>query len=357
MAEISVVEEQRVVIKFLLKLGKKNSEIIESLQQVFGEVVLCKSSIYEWIKKFQGGLTSVKDVVRSGRPATSRNEENVALIRTKIYGDRRLTCRELSDDSGLSIGSVHTILSKDLGMRRVSAKFVPRLLSDDQKAGRVTVCREWQEMQASDPDFIDSLITGDESWVYGYDPETKTQSSQWKSPNSPRPKKARMSRSRIKTMLVTFFDSRGLVHREYLPEGASVTAIVYIEILRRLKDSVRRKRPERYRANSWRLHHDNAPAHRAQKTKEWLTKNGVVVVEHPPYSPDLAPNDFYLFPKTKSTLKGERFMDIADIQANTDRVLRGLKVEDFRYCMSKWQERWQRCIDCDGEYFEGDPHV
>ena len=176
------------MIKFLLKLGKKNSEIIESLQQVFGEVVLCKSSIYEWIKKFRGGLTSVKDVVRSGRPATSRNE-NVALIHTKIYGDRRLTCRELSDDSGLSIGSVHTILSNDLGMRGVTAKFVPRLLSDDQKAGRVTVCREWQEMQASDPDFIDSLMTGDESWVYGYDPETKARSSQWKSANSPHPKK------------------------------------------------------------------------------------------------------------------------------------------------------------------------
>ena len=131
------------MIKFLLKLEKKNSEIIENLQCVFGEVFLCKSSIYEWIKNFQGGLTSVKDVVRSGRPATSGNEENVVLI----YGNKRLTCRELSDDSGLSIRSVHNILSNDLGMRRVSAKFVPRLLSDDQKAGRVTVCRELQEMQ------------------------------------------------------------------------------------------------------------------------------------------------------------------------------------------------------------------
>jgi histone-lysine N-methyltransferase SETMAR len=66
------------------------------------------------------------------------------------------------------------------------------------------------------------IITGDESWVYGYDPETKWQSSQWKSPSSPRQKKARMSHRSTKTMLIVFFDIRGIVHREFVPQGQTV---------------------------------------------------------------------------------------------------------------------------------------
>lgn len=356
MADFSVHEEQRCVIKFLVKTENKPKKICEKLQEAFGDAAVSQSVVYEWVKRFKEGQTSLRDNARSGRPSTSRNESNVNLIREKIYQDRRLTVRELATETGLSQGSVHSILTEDLRMRRVVAKFVPKLLTVDQKANRVRICTEWKEFQEADSDFIHSIITGDESWVYGYDPETKLQSSQWRSPRSPRPKKARMSRSRVKTLLVTFFDSKGLVHREYLPEGTTVSATIYIQILRRLKDSVRRKRPERYRANSWRLHHDNAPAHTALKTREWLTKNGVFVIEHPAYSPDLAPNDFYLFPKTKSSLKGQRFEDIDRIKSNTDDVLKRLQQEDFQYCMDKWQKRWDQCITANGEYFEGDPH-
>ena len=76
-------------------------------------------------------------------------------------------------------------------MRHISARFVPRLLSDDQKALHVSVCREIKQQARDDPNFISNIITGDETWVYGYDPETKQQSSHWKLPNSPRPKNAR----------------------------------------------------------------------------------------------------------------------------------------------------------------------
>ena len=89
-----------------------------------------------------------------------------------------------------------------------------------------------------DPEFIKTIITGDETWVYGYDPETKFQSSQWKYPESPRPKKARQVRSNVKVMLTCFFDSRGIVHHEYAPEGQTINKEYYLEILRRLRDAV-----------------------------------------------------------------------------------------------------------------------
>jgi hypothetical protein len=72
-------------------------------------------------------------------------------------------------------------------MRRISALFVPRLLTDYQKALRVSVWRELKQQARDETNFISNIITGDETWVYGYEPETKQQSSQWKSPNSPRP--------------------------------------------------------------------------------------------------------------------------------------------------------------------------
>jgi histone-lysine N-methyltransferase SETMAR len=82
------------------------------------------------------------------------------------------------------------ILSDELNMRHIAAKFVPRLLSNDQKEHCVAICPELKEQIENDPVFISTIITGDESWVYGYDPETKQQSSQWKMPNSLRPKKS-----------------------------------------------------------------------------------------------------------------------------------------------------------------------
>ena len=98
-------------------------------------------------------------------------------------------------------------------MRRVSAKFIPKLLSGEQKQHRLQVAQELINRSENDADLLNSVITGDESWVYGYDPETKDQSSQWKSPGSPRPKKTRQSRSNVKTMMVVFFDSTGIVHQ------------------------------------------------------------------------------------------------------------------------------------------------
>ena len=87
-------------------------------------------------------------------------------------------------------------------------------------------------------------MTGDESWINGYDPETKQQSSQWKGPMSPRPKKGRQVRSKTKVMLLAFFDSEGIVHHEYAPDGQTINKEFYVEVLRRLRESVRRKRPE-----------------------------------------------------------------------------------------------------------------
>ena len=94
------------------------------------------------------------------------------------------------------------------------------------------VAQDLLDTTSTDPEFLNTVITGDESWVYGYDLETKAQSLQWKHPKSPRLKKVRQVQSKIKVMLTVFFDIHGIVHHEYAPVGQTVTKVYYQQILR-----------------------------------------------------------------------------------------------------------------------------
>ena len=155
-------------------------------------------------------------------------------------------------------------------MHRVSAKFVPRLLTDDNKENRVEISQELLVNANGNEDFLKNIITGHETWVYGYDIETKIQ---WMGKGSPRPKKVQMSRSKIKLMLAVFFDLKGIVHHEFVPRGQMVNKQLYQEVLARLRDAVRRKRPELWGNQTWMLHHDNALARSSFLIRSYLAKH------------------------------------------------------------------------------------
>lgn len=349
------ITEQRACIKFCFKIGKNATETFELIKLAFGDVSLSRCVIFDWFKRFKEGRISIEDDHRPGRPSASKTNDTITLVRNKIRYDRRLTVREVANEVGISIGTCHSILSDELGMKRVSAKLVPKLLTVEQMEHRIEVCLELKNRVSNDPSFITSIITGDETWVYGYDPETKVQSSQWKTANSPRPKKCRQVRSNIKAMLIVFFDFFGLVHYEFVPTGQTINQVFYKQVLERLREKVRRKRPEVWKSKSWFLHHDNAPAHSALSIREFLASKNIPVVPHPPYSPDLAPCDFFLFPRLKCTLKGHRFEDVNETIDNATQELKAITTEEIQRCFKKWQDRWDHCIEAKGHYFEGDP--
>jgi len=196
------------------------------------------------------------------------------------------------------------------------------------------------------------IITGDETWVYGYDPETKRQSSQWKSADSPRPKKAHQVQSKVKVMLIVFFDMEGIVHYEYVPQGQTVNQQFYLQVLKCLRLAVSHKRPQKWVVGAWALHHDNAPAHTAHSIQVFLASHGIPVVQQPPYSPDMAPFDFWLFPQLKTVVKGKRFEDIDAIKKNATSMLNTIPKDSFKKCFQQWQDRWKQCVSLQGEYFE-----
>ena len=120
---------------------------------------------------------SVAEDPRFGRPSTSTNDDHVETVRAVIRGNRRLTVREVAAEEGISIGSCHQIFTEKLQMCLVSAKFMPHLMSDDQKENHVKISQELLGNANGNENFLTNIITGDKTWVYGYDVETKMQSS------------------------------------------------------------------------------------------------------------------------------------------------------------------------------------
>ena len=131
--------------------------------------------------------------------------------------------------------TVRKILTENLDMRKLCAKIVPKELTREEKQRRVTICRDLFERQDH---ILGHVITGDETWVYQYDPERKRQSAQCKTANSPRRKKIPLVEIKSKIMLVTFFDIRGIVHYKFLPTGQTVNQVYYWVVLESLREKV-----------------------------------------------------------------------------------------------------------------------
>jgi len=129
------------------------------LQEAFGDNAMSQSKIFLLYKRFKDGRTSVNDDERSGRPSTNTTQENIAKVRKVILADCRQTIHDVCEIVGLSYGTVQHILVDNLNMRCISARFGPRLLSDDEKALRVSVCRELKQQAKDNPNFTSNIIT------------------------------------------------------------------------------------------------------------------------------------------------------------------------------------------------------
>ena len=160
------------------------------LQTAFGASCMNRASVFEWHKRFKEGRESVRDDEMCGRSKEINTPELIGQIKNFMDKDHHVSIETISAQFDVSVGTVHTIIRKELKMGKICAKFVPRVLREDQKERRHD-SREMVKLINSDPAVLDALATGDESWICCYDPETKRQSSQWKHAGSPRPKKAR----------------------------------------------------------------------------------------------------------------------------------------------------------------------
>ncbi|UYV64906.1 hypothetical protein LAZ67_3002365 [Cordylochernes scorpioides] len=234
--------KQRICIEFCVKLQISASETFKMLNKAFPNDAPKITTVFEWHSRFKAGRISIEDDPRQGRPKFQRTDEN------------------LEQDRGISKTTIGRIVTEDLKLKKTPAKFIPRFLTNEQKLCRLATCEDMMEMTRTDPEWKDKIITGDETWVYGYDPETKPQSAEW---------------------------------REHLMTS-------------------------------------------------FLAKNGTQILLQPPYFPDIAPNDFFLFPKLKAVLKGRHFDTRDDIIEKSPLALKSIPKEAYKNCSDNWEKRW-RC--------------
>jgi hypothetical protein len=147
--------------------------------------------------------------------------------------------------------------------------------------------------------------------------------------------KTRQVRSNVNVMLTFFFDIEDVGHYEFLCQGQTVNRWYYLKVLKRLRENVRRERRQLWRNNSWFLFHDNAPAHASLLIRDYLANMNTTGLPQPPYSPDLASADFFLFLKLKSTFKGRRFQTIQEINKNLQTELGAIPKKAYQDCFQK----------------------
>jgi len=151
-------------------------------------------------------------------------------------------------------------------------------------------------------------------------------------------------------MLVIFFDWQGVIHKEFVPEGETINTVYYKGVMERLLNRIRHVRPGMCESLDWFLLHDNAPPHNPTIVKQFLAQRKVIVLNHPPYSPDLAPADYFLFPKVNSNLKGCLFDSISDIQTAVTSTLNTIAKDNFYKGIQKLYDRANLCVQLQGIY-------
>ncbi|UYV82955.1 hypothetical protein LAZ67_22001532 [Cordylochernes scorpioides] len=255
--------KQRICIEFCVKLQISATETFEMLNKAFPNDAPKRTTVFEWHSRFKAGRISIEDDPQNPRT----------------------TLLELEQDTGISKTTIGRIVTEDLKLKKTPAKFIPRFLTNEQKLCRLATCEDMMEMTRTDPEWKDKIITGDETWVYGYDPETKPQSAEWRGKR------------------------------------------------------FEKKRPEKWTNGGWILHHDNARPHTAHLMTSFLAKNGTQILLQPPYFPDIAPNDFFLFPKLKAVLKGRHFDTRDDIIEKSPLALKSIPKEAYKNCFDNWEKR------------------
>ena len=190
----------------------------------------------------------------------------------------------------------------------------------------------------------------DESWIYCYDPETKRQSSHWNHAGSPKPKKTRQSNPTHKLLMIPFLTALAGSTCSGFPLDRLSTRNNMLRFLKEFRKRFRRERPALFKSTQGHFQQDNAPVYNSILVTDYLTMMGIKTVPQPPYSPNLAPSDFWLFLK----LTGCRYETIDEMKEAETKVIDTLIQEDFHGAFQKLLERFNKCIAARGDYFEGD---
>ena len=340
--------EYRSVIKFLLLRKQSPSEILQQLQEGYKESCPSKTTVYYWIREFRGGRQSVfTDTSKSGRPEeipAAKEEECAALIRK----NRHISIDDVAATLRISHGTVSSILSS-LGVRKLCSRFVPKFITSEMAERRLAACcSNWELFDQFGHRFFNNIVTEDETSLNLFLPMSRRESTEWCFPDESAPRKLKTGTSHGRcSMLSVFWSIHGILHVDVLPKGHTISGAYYADLL----DTAFSHLPRTELRNKYLLH-DNASIHTAAVVRDKISQLKLKVLEHPPYSPDLAPSDFCLFRHLKKTLRGQAFESPSEVELHVRSVLNELDADFFKAAFEDLVKRWKKCVESNGFYIE-----
>lgn len=334
-------EDIRIIIKFLWSQGKRPTDIMQELRLSDQCKHVSRATVYKWYKRFEDGEWDCEDRERSGRPKKNGIKE---LIEETLQDDPYQSARSLASSLHVDKNTVCSIMKNELNMRKVNLHWIPHELSDHQKKVRVDLSSEMLNV-LKNIRFLSSVLTGDETFLYWKNPRN----SMWLQSDLSPPSRERKSIGAKKLMISVIWSSSGMKSIVMLPRGQSFNKEFFMDtVLADLLETIKLARPVK-KTSELILHIDNARPHLVD---DYLTRNGLTRLPHPPYSPDLAPSDFFLFGYLKMRLEGKFFNSDDELFQEACNILRDIPNSILRDVFHEWMRRLERCIELKGEYVE-----
>ena len=270
--------EIRSYIKCRIRLNIDSKQIFNELCGIYGPQTISMRSVFRWVKAFKAGKLSVEDDTRPGKPKTSVTKANIAAVKIVVEQDARLSVKDIASCTGISEGSVQTILKKCLDLRKVCPRWVPHLFTQEQKTQRFKCARELlKTYKGCNSRVISNLLTDDETWVHMFEPQRRADNKQWKRKDQERPCIAKRTISSKKLLYAIFFNSSGPVVQVPCPSSHTVTGRFYKNsVLKIVKEFYNKKRLSKG-LSGVHLLHDNASSHKCAVVKSFLASEKVKV--------------------------------------------------------------------------------
>lgn len=343
-------ENLRFYIQVRFRLGITLKEIFKELKVALPGNAPSLSTVTRWFNKFKGGVEDLKDQNRPGRPITETTPVNIERVRTVIESDPWCTFDEIEAETSLSRGTIQSIIHDHLKLRKLTSRWVPHQLTDKNREDRVRMCQENLAKFKENKWRLSDVVTGDESWFYHRQIGKKQSNSSWVEEGEKARTVARIGRFEPKTMFTIFFKTSGVVHISHLKSGETINHQTYINnCIRPLVNTINEQRPQ-CGVKNLKFHHDNARPHVHSSVKTYLELQGFIIMDHPPYSPDLAPSDFWLFNYIKQRLSNHTSLDSLNLQITG--IVSSIPVQEYQKTFQKWLERMECCVKNNGHYFE-----
>lgn len=326
--------EKRSVASYLWKKKKTNKQIYQEMFEVYPEDMPSIKTIQKWTKKMIDGDWSIFDRPREGRPErTELSEQIQEVLAYNPYASTKKIAKKVEADPK----TVKKVLIEKLRMRKVNFKWVPYVLTLELKAKRVQIAQELFDFLSNCNDQkLKKVLTQDETWIYFSNPRN----SMWLEEGQPIPEKPKKTIGAKKVMISVIWGITGMVSITMLPIGQKFNRNFFEQkVLGDLSSTIK--------TNGIFLHMDNARPHLVYKK---LNELGIKRLDHPPYSPDLAPSDFFLFGFLKKLLEGEEFNSANELFDRVTEILNGISKSILKSVYDEWMNRLLIVQESKGNY-------